>query len=42
MVALVARDKRLLELSLALPKGVATWRLATRDSSLVAQWLDAT
>jgi predicted metalloprotease with PDZ domain len=39
---LVARDKRLLTLTLTLPKSVLTWRLAVRDSSVVAQWLSAT
>lgn len=36
---LVARDKRLLRLTLTLPKTVTTWRLAARDSKLVDQWL---
>lgn len=39
--ALVARDKRLLKLSVTLPKAVTTWRLAARDSKLVGQWLNA-
>jgi predicted metalloprotease with PDZ domain len=39
--ALVARDKRLLNLSLTLPKAVTTWRLVARDSKLVGQWLGA-
>jgi len=39
--ALVARDKRLLKLSLTLPKSVTTWRLVARDSKLVGQWLSA-
>ncbi len=37
--ALVARDKRLVTLSLTLPKSVTSWRLAVRDKQLVAQWL---
>jgi len=37
--ALVARDKRLLKLSLTLPKDTTTWRLLARDSKLVANWL---
>jgi predicted metalloprotease with PDZ domain len=37
--ALVARDKRLVKLSLTLPKAVTSWRLAVRDSRLVSQWL---
>ena len=39
--ALIARDKRLLKLSVTLPKSATTWRLAARDNSLVGQWLDA-
>ena len=39
--ALVARDKRLLKLSLTLPKSVTTWRLVARDSKLSNQWLNA-
>ena len=38
---LVARDKRILKLSLTLPPSVTTWRLAARDSQLVGQWLGA-
>ncbi|NDP38848.1 MAG: M61 family metallopeptidase, partial [Rhodoferax sp.] len=38
--ALVARDKRLLKLPLALPKSITTWRLAARDSQLIGQWLN--
>lgn len=37
--ALVARDKRLLRLSLTLPKAVKTWRLAQRDNALIGHWL---
>jgi predicted metalloprotease with PDZ domain len=37
--ALVARDKRLLKLSLSLPKAVKTWRLAQRDNALIGHWL---
>ena len=37
---LVARDKRLLKLSLTLPKTITTWRLAVRDSKLLGQWLN--
>jgi predicted metalloprotease with PDZ domain len=36
---LVARDKRLLKLSLTLPPSVTTWRLAPRDKTLLTQWL---
>ena len=39
VVALVARDKRLLKLPLALPKTETTWRLAVRDPAAVARWL---
>ncbi len=39
--ALVARDKRLLNLSLTLPKAVSTWRLVGRDSKLVGHWLSS-
>jgi len=38
---LVARDKRLLKLSLTLPPSVTTWRLASRDKTLLTQWLTA-
>ena len=41
MSALVSRDKRLLRLPLALPEGVTTWRLGTRDSAALAAWLGA-
>ena len=37
----VARDKRLLKLSLTLPKSVTTWRLAARDTPRITQWLGA-
>jgi predicted metalloprotease with PDZ domain len=36
---LVARDKRLLKLTLHLPKAVTTWRLAVRDAPKLSQWL---
>ncbi len=38
--AIVARDKRLLKLPLTMPTAVTTWRLATRDAKLVADWLE--
>ncbi len=38
--ALVARDKRLLNLSLTLPKSVTSWRLVVRHSKLLARWLN--
>jgi predicted metalloprotease with PDZ domain len=37
--ALVARDKRLLRLTLAMPAAVTTWRLAIKDSTPLNQWL---
>jgi len=37
--ALVARDKRLLRLTLAMPAAATTWRLAIKDSTLLNQWL---
>jgi predicted metalloprotease with PDZ domain len=39
--ALVARDKRLVQLSLTLPKAVTTWRLVVRDAQGVGRWLAA-
>ena len=39
--ALVARDKRLLQLQLALPRAATTWRLTIRDKQLVGAWLAA-
>ena len=38
--ALVARDKRLVRLSLTMPKVVTSWRLVERDSKLLDQWLN--
>ena len=37
--ALVARDRRLLRLPLALPGGVTTWRLFAQDPARMAAWL---
>ena len=37
--AIVARDRKLLKLPLALPTGVTTWRLFAHDASKVAGWL---
>ena len=37
--ALVARDKRLLRLTLAMPAAATTWRLAIKDSTPLNQWL---
>ena len=39
VIALVARDKRLLRLALTLPPGVTTWRLAVQDAALADEWL---
>ena len=39
--ALVARDKRLLDLDLTLPRSATTWRLSIQDKNLVARWLSA-
>lgn len=39
LVALVARDRRLLRLDLALPGNVTTWRLAMRDATRAQAWL---
>ncbi|MCJ0762049.1 M61 family metallopeptidase [Variovorax terrae] len=39
VTALVARDKRLLRLDLALPAAAGTWRLALRDAAPVKLWL---
>ena len=40
VIALVARDKRLLRLALTLPQAQTTWRLAVKDEALVNTWLD--
>ena len=40
VVALVARDKRLMRLELALPPALTTWRLAVKDAALVNDWLE--
>ena len=39
VIALVARDKRLLRLELPLPPPIATWRLAVHDAALANEWL---
>jgi hypothetical protein len=41
VVALVTRDRRVLRLTLRLPQGQTTWRLAVRDAKQIARWLDA-
>jgi predicted metalloprotease with PDZ domain len=41
VLALVARDKRLLRLELALPAAVNTARLVLRDAALAGRWLAA-
>ena len=40
--AIVARDKRLLRLTLAIPTAATTWRLAIKDSTPLNQWLSPT
>ena len=39
VIALVARDKRLLRLQLTLPPPQSTWRLAVQDAVRVDRWL---
>ena len=39
VIALVARDKRLLRLELTLPPTATTWRLAVRNEARVNEWL---
>ena len=39
VTALVARDRRLLQLPLVVPLAVTTWRLAVRDSQQLGRWL---
>ncbi|MDR3454948.1 MAG: peptidase M61 [Rhodoferax sp.] len=39
VTVVIARDKRLLRLALALPPAVTTWRLALRDAALAKPWL---
>ncbi len=39
VIALVARDKRLLRLQLRLPPPASTWRLAVQDAARVDRWL---
>jgi predicted metalloprotease with PDZ domain len=41
LIALVARDRRLLRLELNLPAASTTWRLALRDAVLAQKWLSA-
>jgi predicted metalloprotease with PDZ domain len=38
LTALVARDRRLLRLELAIPAGVTTWRLVLRDAAAAQTW----
>ncbi|MDB5778786.1 MAG: peptidase domain protein, partial [Polaromonas sp.] len=40
VVALVARDKRLMRLALRLPPAPTTWRLAVRNEARVNEWLE--
>jgi len=39
LTAIVARDRRLLRLSLELPTGMTTWRLFAKDAALLGRWL---
>ena len=39
VIALVARDKRLLRLELTIPPPATTWRLAAKDTAKVEAWL---
>ena len=41
VIALVARDKRLLRLELTIPPPATTWRLAVKDAAKVDAWLGA-
>ena len=38
LTALVARDRRLLRLELAIPANVTTWRLVLRDAARAQTW----
>jgi hypothetical protein len=40
VIALIARDKRLMRLELTLPPAQTTWRLAVQDAALVNAWLE--
>ncbi|HVZ45535.1 MAG TPA: peptidase M61 [Ramlibacter sp.] len=42
VIALVARDKRLLRLELNIPQAATTWRLALREAQRAQAWLAAT
>lgn len=39
LVAIVARDRRLLRLPLEIPTGITTWRLFAKDAALLGKWL---
>ena len=41
VTAWVARDKRLLELPLTLPRGVVSWRLLPGDKAPLGHWLNS-
>ncbi|MGV8804070.1 MAG: M61 family metallopeptidase [Polaromonas sp.] len=41
VIALVARDKRLLRLELTLPPALTTWRLAVKEAVRLNDWLDS-
>ncbi len=40
VIALVARDKRLMRLELTLPPALTTWRLAVKNEARVNEWLE--
>ena len=40
LIALVARDRRLLRLSLSLPASVSTWRLFAHEPTKISRWLE--
>ena len=41
VIALVARDKRLMRLELTLPPALTTWRLAVKNEARVNEWLQS-
>ncbi|MEO7159126.1 MAG: peptidase M61 [Polaromonas sp.] len=41
VIALVARDKRLMRLELTLPPALTTWRLAVKNEARMNEWLEA-
>ncbi len=41
VIALVARDKRLVRLELTLPPLLTTWRLAVKNEARLNEWLES-